>query len=368
MPPPPAPAELVSAITTLKDEFQHVADLHPWVCLAVPRGESQFILVGEAVHLYAETYPGIYGVATPRDPACRVVADHVEQLTARADRLLIRVLEHAEIPDDLRDDVRGWERLLHHGGGWVRWLWFATRIQSVWRVQHYAQVAATALLVLRDRCRAEGPAAGHLDTARQQEKEPIFEVQATGRPSIRKSGAVWELQFEGEKGSYPADGYSALCVVAKLVARPGQPFELKDLVDANERALLEGAVSRDEVLDDQAVDELQRKYRELEEDKEVYSDKPVELERIEADQKVIMAQLKNARRPDGRGKKLGETQAGKAWDKLRKSLTHDRLWRRLTRMPKLAAHLESAIKCMFPHVTYDPPSGSPKWETDGSPA
>src|SRR4051794_31658201 len=84
MPPPPAPAELVSAIAELKDDFQRVADQHPWVCLAIPQGESPFLLVGEAVHIYAETHPGIYGVDTPRHPACRVVADHVERLTRQA--------------------------------------------------------------------------------------------------------------------------------------------------------------------------------------------------------------------------------------------------------------------------------------------
>src|SRR5262249_26971845 len=46
---------------------------------------------------------------------------------------------------------------------------------------------------------------------------------------IRRCGANWDLRFGDERGLYPVSDYSALGTVAKLVARPHHPFDIKDL-------------------------------------------------------------------------------------------------------------------------------------------
>jgi hypothetical protein len=44
-----------------------------------------------------------------------------------------------------------------------------------------------------------------------------------------------------------------------------------------------------------------------------------------------------------------------------------RLWPRLknTKMPKLAEHLQSTIHSNYPTIIYNPPEGTPPWDTDG---
>jgi hypothetical protein len=152
-------ADLISQIADLQREFQRLADLHPWVCLAVPPrdGASGPPRLGAPAPYVAPEWG--YGVTTPRQERFRAVVDHVEALTGQAGRLLSRVLEgqHA-IPADIAHEIREWERKSPgYGWGWVRWLWFAVPIQHVHRFENYPQVAATALLALRDYARPAPP-------------------------------------------------------------------------------------------------------------------------------------------------------------------------------------------------------------------
>src|SRR5262249_27029240 len=94
-----------------------------------------------------------------------------------------------------------------------------------------------------------------------------------GTPVCRRlpaCGANWELRCGDEDGSYAENDYSALAAVAKLVSRPHHGFKLGDLVGVDQRALAERP--GDDVLDEQALNELKRKYEELQETKAKYPD------------------------------------------------------------------------------------------------
>jgi hypothetical protein len=81
---------------------------------------------------------------------------HVNTLNAEAVRLLFLVLEGPhQIPGEHAQEIREWEQQ-RYLFGWVRWLWFAVRFQHIHRYENYAQVAATALWVLRS-WRRPGP-------------------------------------------------------------------------------------------------------------------------------------------------------------------------------------------------------------------
>lgn len=149
-------ADLQSRIADLQTDFQRIASLHPWVCLAIPPlgGEASLLLVGE---LFGPPWPKL-DLPGVREPECvwdRTIVDHVTTLTMQARKLLFAVLEeHHQIPPDVVADIREWERQTY-GLGWVRWLWFVTRPQHVHRYENYPQVAATALRALRDMLNAD---------------------------------------------------------------------------------------------------------------------------------------------------------------------------------------------------------------------
>jgi hypothetical protein len=77
-----------------------------------------------------------------------------------------------------------------------------------------------------------------------------------------------------------------------------------------------------------------------------------------------LAQLRKVLRFGRRTKNLGHTPTERAWNALKRRLS--RLWARLreSRMSSLAAHLQDAIQFNLPHVTYQPPDGTPPWNTE----
>jgi hypothetical protein len=150
-------ADLASQLADLQADFQRTADQHPWLCLGVPPMGGEFGLpqVGEldGMPLLQLGFPG---VRTPEDRRLRCVVDHVEALTAQADRLLMTALEGPHrIPADWVQYIREGHQQGYGYYGWVRWLWFAVPVQHVHRFENYAQVAATALRVLRDWCQPQ---------------------------------------------------------------------------------------------------------------------------------------------------------------------------------------------------------------------
>jgi hypothetical protein len=179
--------------------------------------------------------------------------------------------------------------------------------------------------------------------------------------SIRLSGAVWEIHYGTERGTYPASDYSALATVTKLLARPNQRVSLLDVVDADTRKLLERSGSRDDVLDDPAIAQLQRRYEELRRDMADQDDPLVKREN-EKDLADIIAELRKGVGPRGRRRRLGRTPMDQAWDALTKNL--HRLWPRLrqTGMPALADHLENAIHFNRPHIIYLSLSDTLLWD------
>jgi hypothetical protein len=148
---PAAHADLASEIADLKAQFQHVADVHPWICLAVPPvgGKFGWLTLGAAFGHVAPEW-GHLGVRTPEQRLLRTILDHVYVLTDKAGRLLFRVLERPhQIPADIEDEIWAFEER-SIGYGRVRWLWFAVPLQDINRYENYPQVAATALFQLRE--------------------------------------------------------------------------------------------------------------------------------------------------------------------------------------------------------------------------
>jgi hypothetical protein len=136
-------ADLASQIAELQAQFQHVADIHPWVCLSNPR-EHGLAFVGEA-----HGPDLLRGVNEPQNPARRAVVDHVTILTHRSSALLLLSLKgRSRIPSETRREIEAWERD-RLGDGWVRWLWYGSIPRCVRRIDNYPQVAATALQYLK---------------------------------------------------------------------------------------------------------------------------------------------------------------------------------------------------------------------------
>jgi len=187
---PAPPDEIVSQIVELKNEFQSVADRHPWISLYIPpiEKEREGLFLGEtAASPYSpneltRTHPETgrnytvriaLGVNSPRNMACQAVVDRVQRLTDRTERLLKYALEYdSQIPPDVKQAIREWEqRKMCYG--WVRWLWYATVVRCDWRIENYPQIAANAL--------------GELNEAlRHPTMEPSASRPSTGRRNVPK--------------------------------------------------------------------------------------------------------------------------------------------------------------------------------------
>jgi hypothetical protein len=179
--------------------------------------------------------------------------------------------------------------------------------------------------------------------------------------SIHKRGAVWEVRYGVEQGSYPTKDFSAFAPVAKLLARPHHLFRLKELVVGDERALLERSDSQGDLLDETALGKLQSRLAELREDREKNADDPLVLKEIDEKTAAIAAEVKAAQGPSGRKRNLGSTAESRAWDALTRGLR--RLWPRLHKagMPALADHLDKVIHFDRPQIAYRPPANTPPW-------
>src|SRR4051812_2912179 len=113
-------ADLASQIAELQNEFQHFADLHPWVCLAVPplRGDYGAFHAGE---LFGPPVPQLDspGVRLPKWQGSRPVLYRVNTMTDEAHRLLFSVLEGShQIPPDVEQDIREWDQQ-NFRYGWI---------------------------------------------------------------------------------------------------------------------------------------------------------------------------------------------------------------------------------------------------------
>jgi hypothetical protein len=186
-------SELRLQIEKLQAAFQGVADNHKWVCLYMPPFGSErdygSPYVGELVEwsdrvpfitpptkiLAADGRPagptrsqirgadqawknamdsfgplGPPAVMEPRDHPRQAVVDHVNALTYTANKLLLQVLDgENQIPPDICEQIREWEKKLLFIGGWLRWLRYGAVIRGrthIW--ENYPQVAATALMWL----------------------------------------------------------------------------------------------------------------------------------------------------------------------------------------------------------------------------
>jgi hypothetical protein len=160
------PAELVSKILELKEEFQRLALIHPWISLHAPIGEN-----GGHLYLGVESAPYSrnevtflhpakgkitvlcgWGVDNPNDARMQAAVDHAQNLTSQAEELLNRVLKcENKIPIQVQQEIRGQEER-GFGYGWAHWLRFATVSRGGWRILNYPQVAVTGLWELKLHC------------------------------------------------------------------------------------------------------------------------------------------------------------------------------------------------------------------------
>jgi hypothetical protein len=123
----PIVIDFASQIRELQDDFQRVADLHPWVDLNVPPWEGKQGLLAEGDADADPPGPRL-GLALHTGVQTAVlhsVISRLYDLTRRAQRLLSRVLEKdTAIPLGVKQGIREWEQQFC-GGGWLRWLWAA---------------------------------------------------------------------------------------------------------------------------------------------------------------------------------------------------------------------------------------------------
>lgn len=213
--------DLVSQITELHAQFQRLAELHPWVCIAIPtdvrrpphfgelvwpspppapelsnildqdgrrvvhpmptlleraaylkdvgalrafdeHGKERLLSLDQAVTMLRQIEapppePPPW-VMHPRNMQHRQIVHHVEALTWSARDLLFQVLDtDNQIRPETQEMIREWDKFCP-GNGWICWLRHATTITGpAFRVENYPQLAATALWELRSRARAPAP-------------------------------------------------------------------------------------------------------------------------------------------------------------------------------------------------------------------
>lgn len=171
------PAELISQIAELKEEFQRISVAHPWLCLYVPslkKGSNAMLFLGQLAASPHSEHEAVFvdprtgrvqrvhiawGVDPPCDSARQAVVDHVVQLSHRAWDLLQCVLKFdSNIPEKMRNELPEWEKA-SPGFGWMHWVRSTTICRCVYRIENYAQRAATALFELKAYCQPANNAA-----------------------------------------------------------------------------------------------------------------------------------------------------------------------------------------------------------------
>jgi hypothetical protein len=201
------------------------------------------------------------------------------------------------------------------------------------------------------RARALGNATTAVDATRDREiVEPCH---------LRRKGGVWELQYGKEQGAFPARDFAALQTLAKLLASPGRLFHLTELSAPETRALLDADDNAcpSPVIDGEAMTAYKRRYDDLQRQRATQDD-PQTLAKIDEEMGALANEVRRNTGLGGRRRPLGRTQADRAWESLRKSLS--RLWRRLAdyNMPSLSSHLKQAIVFAGRRVAYDAAPGS----------
>lgn len=221
-------ADVLGQLDTLCGEFKRYAELHPWLCLAVPTDPSAPPWLGELVQWYAPQFKdfvrpsglldadgqaltatesvGMFRsqtklwhdkfdecgappwVEAPKDARLQAVIEYVYALNDRAAKLLESVIDAVRCPTDVAQDIRNSLRGGYTSRGWVRWLAVSVRPQFLGggqtpgRYHNYAQVAATALAFLRDQCTAV-----------------VTKRQTGGRPPDKTAQRInqrcWELYY-----------------------------------------------------------------------------------------------------------------------------------------------------------------------------
>lgn len=231
---PPPPAELVSQISELKDEFYRYSVDHPWLCLYVPTlgnareqpflGEKAPSRYGANEWMFHDPHTGrtrkvliAWGVDTPKDGDRMAVVDHVNGLTHQAEDLLKRVLKYdSQISPEEQQEIREWE-IRKRGYGWVQWICYSTVVRYFSRIENYRQIAASALLSLKEKCRrppttakARGQASAGRGRRRRTEEtkarqkeiadgwERYYESKAWVEPRNRGEGTAKQLFCKSE--------------------------------------------------------------------------------------------------------------------------------------------------------------------------
>lgn len=280
-------AALISQIADLQADFQRIAKSDPWVCLAVPPLAVRPPWAGELVHSHAPKPdpPGLEipslvdgrgrpipstasrarfrqqreqwnqefdlrgpppWVVPPSNPRWRTVVDHVNVLTDSASRLLGCVLEElGHFPPGLGQDTQELLRQGYASAGWVRWIEYAVPPQRLpggscpGRYENYAQVAATALLVLK--CAATNAAGGAIGL-RTNASRPT-KGKKTLEESPKKSDNL-KLQVYNHIQAEHANGKKPAAILADLKANQDRKAQVKEAGLKLDKALIKAALAR----------------------------------------------------------------------------------------------------------------------------
>jgi hypothetical protein len=206
------------------------------------------------------------------------------------------------------------------------------------------------------------------DLARQQndvEQKPQVPPPEPSSNSLHLVGDYWDIHFGDEPGHYPADRWSGLNDLAKLLEKPGRTLGLGEFLTVESARSLESFLGRDATLDDQAVTECWAEYDKYQDDLIRYKDNPSMLQKIRKLRDQLRKdgiELEDRNRRGSRSRKLGSDLVERAWGAVTKRIRD--LYPRLEEkgMPNLAKHLRAYICMNIPTLKYDPPADTRPWD------
>jgi hypothetical protein len=171
---------------------------------------------------------------------------------------------------------------------------------------------------------------------------------------FRKRGEMWVIRYEGED-MYLKDSVGLQCI-SQLLSKPNDPvfvMELRAIVSGQRPEMVTQSQSRDDVVDQETLTDLKRRYLELQVDLEdSQRDRNDILEKeIEEEMEQIVQYLCQVKAKGGETRKMSDD-----FEKAR-SATSKAFWRAVNlirnELPQLATHLEKC--CVVGMVcNYDP--------------
>jgi hypothetical protein len=181
------------------------------------------------------------------------------------------------------------------------------------------------------------------------------------RCRFRKSGNIWDLEYEGESGQYR--DLVGLNYIARLLGQVHKPVNALDLYGSQDRVKADRH-SPQPVADKEALAAYHTKLRDLDDGivKAKEEGDSVSLSIYQKEKAQLLAEVRRAIRGHGRLRDLGPAASdNKAADAVRKSI--DNALRRIGQdMPRLSRYLKLSIQWTNAVFAYHPPTPAPAWE------